>query len=74
MLFMGGFDAGVIDRVDTTEEDIRKEVCRACKEYLPGGKYIPCITYGGPGSIYPGIDDKITKVIHELQENGLQNI
>ena len=74
MLFMGGFDAGVIDRVDTTEEAIRQEVCRACKEYLPGGKYIPCITYGGPGSIYPGVDDKITNVIHELQEKGLQNL
>ena len=67
MIFMGGFDSGVIDRADSTKEEIRADVLRACREYLPGGKYIPCITYGGPGSLFPGVDDTITEVIRGLK-------
>lgn len=59
MLFMGGLDAGVIDRKECDEAVIRREVRRACEAYMPGGKFIPCMTYGGPGAIFPGVDDII---------------
>lgn len=66
MVLMGGIDAGKVDRSDSTEEEIRAEVRRACETYAPGGSFIPCLTYGGKNSgIYPGvdalIDDEIDK-------------
>ena len=67
---MGGIDASIVDREDSTEEEIRKEVRRACTQYGPGGHYIPCITYGGPGCLYPHvdpiIDDEIEKYNKEV--------
>ncbi|SHJ26299.1 uroporphyrinogen decarboxylase family protein [Parasporobacterium paucivorans] len=56
MILMGGVDAQKIDFEDITEENIRAEVARCCKEYAPGGGFIPCLTYGGPGSIFPEVD------------------
>ena len=65
-----GIDASIVDREDSTEEEIRKEVRRACTQYGPGGHYIPCITYGGPGCLYPHvdpiIDDEIEKYNKEV--------
>ena len=64
MLIMGGIDS-IIDREDATEEEIRREVRRACEEYgdLPG--FWPGMTYGGPGCIYPHVEpiliDEINK-------------
>ncbi|MCF0134375.1 MAG: uroporphyrinogen decarboxylase (URO-D) [Blautia sp.] len=69
MIFMGGYDSAIIDRAATTPEEIRAEVTRACTEYLPNGKFIPCITYGAPESIFPGVDEQITQVIRELQKS-----
>ncbi len=66
MLFMGGIDAAVIDHKDMDPAVIRAEVLRACEEYLPGGKFIPCITYGMAGAIFPGVDDAVTAAIAEL--------
>lgn len=59
LILMGGLDASVIDVNDHSEEVIRQEVARACKEYTPGGSFIPCLTYGGEGSIFPGVNDII---------------
>jgi hypothetical protein len=65
MTLMGGIDAAIVDRRDSTEEEIRRETRRACETYAPGGHFIPCLTYGGPGSIYPRcdkyIDDEIDR-------------
>jgi len=51
--FMGGIDNKFVDFDGWTQADARKavrEVCDSC-----GSKYfIPCITQGGPGSLYPG--------------------
>lgn len=58
MIIMGGIDAG-IDKVDWTKEDVRRETRRACETYAPGGSFIPGLTYGGPGSIFPGVIDNI---------------
>ena len=65
MTLMGGLDASVVDRADSTEEEIRAEVRRACQAYGPGGHFIPCITYGAPGCLFkhvdPIINDEIDK-------------
>jgi len=65
MTLMGGIDAAIVDREDSTEEEIRAEVRRACDQYAPGGHFIPCITYGALGTIYPQadkfIDDEIDR-------------
>ena len=51
--FMGGIDNKSVDFTGWTKDDVRRkvrEVCDAC-----GSKYfIPCITQGGPGSLFEG--------------------
>ena len=65
MALMGGLDAAIVDRADSTEAEIRAETRRAIKAYAPQGNFIPCITYGAPGSIFPDcdkfIDDEIDR-------------
>ena len=63
--FMGDIDNGVVDRVDVTDETIRREVERACRN---NGKhyFIPCATRGGPGSTYPGVYEKISAEIDRM--------
>ncbi len=68
MVLMGGIDAAIVDRADATEEDIRTEVDRVCKEYAPGGHFIPCITYGAPGTIYPNVDPVINDEINKYNK------
>lgn len=51
--FMGDIDNKSVDFEGWTQEDCRKAVRRACDRC--GSKYfIPCITQGGPGSVYKG--------------------
>ena len=59
MVLMGGLEASIMDRKDYDEAVIREEVARACREYGPGGAFIPCLTYGGAGSIYPDVNELI---------------
>jgi uroporphyrinogen-III decarboxylase len=73
MVLMGGIDAAIVDRANSTEEEIRAEVKRACETYGPGGHYIPCITYGGPGCLFPHVDpiiddeiDKYNKAVYGI--------
>ena len=63
MLLMGGIDS-VIDRADATEEEIRRETRRACEQYGDLKGFWPGMTYGGPGSIYPGVEDIIIDEIN----------
>ncbi|MDR2501724.1 MAG: uroporphyrinogen decarboxylase (URO-D), partial [Oscillospiraceae bacterium] len=64
--FMGGTAASIIDRNDTTEEEVRQEVLRACREYGPNGHFIPSATYGGPDDcIYPDTYARIGRAIDE---------
>jgi hypothetical protein len=65
LVLMGGIDASIVDRRDWTEEAVRKETARACKEYHEGGMFIPCLTYGGEGSIFPGVNDCIMDEIRK---------
>jgi hypothetical protein len=68
MVLMGGIDAAIVDCKDTPEDVIRTEVRRACSTYGPGGGFIPCMTYGGPGSIFPGVDEIVTDEIDLYNE------
>ena len=64
IVFMGGIDS-VIDQKEYDEAQIRGEVRRACQEYTPGGSFIPSITYGAAGSIFPGVDDIVMDEIRK---------
>ena len=58
MTLMGGIDS-VIDRNDASEEEIRNETRRALNEYGNLKNFIPSMTYGGPGTIRPDVEDII---------------
>lgn len=64
MTLMGGIDS-IIDRGDVTEEEIRKETRRACNEYGELPHFIPSMTYGGPGTIYPNVEPIIIDEINQ---------
>ena len=68
LTLMGGIEASVVDVPDWTEEKVRAEVRRACREYSEGGCFIPCLTYGGEGSIFPGVNDIIMDEIRKQSE------
>ena len=68
MVLMGGIDAAIVDRADSTEEEIRTEMRRLLNAYAPGGHFIPCITYGGPGTIFPQADKLINEEIDLYNE------
>ncbi len=55
MMLMGGIDS-VIDREDSTEEEIRQETRRACEAYGHLKGFWPGVTYGGPGTLYPHVE------------------
>ena len=65
--FMGGIDNKAIDFTGWTQDDARKvvrEICDKC-----GGKYfIPCITQGGPGSLYQGAYMALTEEIDKYSQ------
>jgi uroporphyrinogen-III decarboxylase len=63
MALMGGIDAAIVDRENATPEEIRSEVRRACGEYRNIKGFIPCLTYGLSGSIFPHVDPIITDEI-----------
>lgn len=73
MTIMGGIDS-IIDRPDSTEEEIRAEVRKVCEAFGPGGHFIPSITYGLPGSLYPHVTpivmDEISKYNKEVYGMG----
>lgn len=68
MTLMGGIDAAIVDWPNTPEDVIRAEVRRACTTYGPGGHFIPCLTYGGPGAIYPNVDQTIADEINKYNK------
>ncbi len=60
MALMGGISS-VIDREDSTEEEIRGEMRRVLSEYGQLKHFIPSYTYGGPGTLFP----HVLPLIHE---------
>lgn len=70
LTLMGGVGAS-IDRADAAEEEIRWYMKEVLWADCPMGHFIPCITYGLPGTVYkqvdPIIDDEIdryNRVLH----------
>jgi uroporphyrinogen-III decarboxylase len=61
MALQGGIDGAVFDFKDWKEADVRKEVRRACDDYVPAGHFIPCIPNGVP--LTPGINDVVVDEI-----------
>lgn len=58
MILMGGIGAS-IDTPDSTEGEIRAYVKKTLDECCPGGHFIPCITYGLAGALFPHVDPVI---------------
>jgi hypothetical protein len=52
--FMGAIDNKSVDFNGWTDENCKKEVLRTI-EACGDQHFIPCITQGGPGSVYPGV-------------------
>ena len=67
MILMGGIGAA-IDRVDSAEDEIREYVRNVLRADCPGGHFIPCITYGLPGTIYKHVDPIINDEIQKYNE------
>lgn len=65
--FMGNIDNKAVDFDGWTQADCEKATLRAL-EGMPLTSYIPCITQGGPGSVYPGTYAGITQTIDEYNE------
>jgi hypothetical protein len=65
--FMGEIDNKQMDFEGWTREDCRKAAREACDRC--GSKYfIPCITQGGPGSVYPGAYSVLCEEIDKYSE------
>lgn len=62
MVLMGGIGAA-IDRADASEEEIRLYVREVLHRCCPLGHFIPCITYGIAGTVYPHVDAIINEEI-----------
>jgi len=62
MVLMGGIGAA-IDRADSTEEEIRAHVKETLERCCPGGHFIPSITYGMSGCVFPHVDPIINDEI-----------
>ena len=65
--FMGGIDNKSVDFTGWSQVDARNVVRRVCDEC--GSKYfIPCITQGGPGSLYEGSYMALTEEIDKYSQ------
>ena len=65
--FMGGIDNKAVDFTGWTQDDARKvvqEMCDKCGSLY----FIPCITQGGPGSLYEGAYDALIEEIDNHSE------
>ena len=62
LVLMGGIGAA-IDRSDATAGEVCDYTRRTLRACCPGGHFIPSITYGLPGTVYPHIDRYIDETI-----------
>ena len=62
LVLMGGIGAA-IDRSDATAGEVCDYTRRTLRACCPGGHFIPSITYGLPGAVYPHIDRHIDETI-----------
>ena len=66
LVLMGGMGAA-IDRADATPEEITAYAEKTLRDCCPGGHFIPSITYGLPGAVYPHVDQYIDQAIDRVQ-------
>ena len=64
LVLMGGLGAA-IDRADAQPEEILDYTRRALNAYCPGGHFIPSITYGLAGTVFPHVDQYLDQAIDE---------
>lgn len=65
--FMGEIESRLIDLPDSTPEQIKEEVDRACRK-CKGNNFIPCLTSGLPISSFPGIYDAVCAEIDVMSK------
>jgi hypothetical protein len=63
--FMGGFDGADYDYEGWTKEETKDKVWKFLDQFDSPKGIIPCIAQGGPGSVYDGVYDAITKAIDD---------
>ena len=64
LVLMGGIGAA-IDRADATPEEIRSYTEDTLCACAPGGHFIPSITYGLAGTVFPHVDQYLDQAIDE---------
>ena len=62
LVLMGGIGAA-IDRADAAPEEILAYTKATLDTCCPGGHFIPSITYGLPGAVFPHIDQYVDQAI-----------
>lgn len=67
MILMGGVGA-TIDRADAQPEEIREYVRNVLESNCPGGHFIPCITYGLAGTVFPHVNPIIDEEIQAYNQ------
>lgn len=69
---MGGLDSTKLDVPEWSNEAIHDEVFKVCAENGPLS-FIPCLTRGGAGSIFPGVYDYTREAIKEFSDQYFAN-
>ena len=64
IVLMGGFGAA-IDRADAQPDEIRAYAADTLRRCCPGGHFIPSITYGVPGTVFPHIDTYLNEAVDD---------
>ena len=64
LTLMGGFGAA-IDRADAQPDEILAYARDVLARYCPGGHFIPSITYGLAGTVFPHVDQYLDQAVNE---------
>ena len=67
MALQGGIDGATLDFAEWKEENVRREVRRACDDYVPAGYFIPAIPNGRP--LTPGINEIVVDEMNTYSLN-----
>ena len=63
--FMGGIDSATVDYEGWTEEEVAKQVRKAC-ESCGTHYFIPCTSQGLPISTYPGVYEAVAREVDNM--------
>jgi uroporphyrinogen-III decarboxylase len=65
--FMGGIDSATVDYEGWTEEEVAKQVRKAC-ESCGTHYFIPCTSQGLPISTYPGVYEAVAREVDNMSK------